>query len=387
MAACLKWGKVSEHKVGARSKRKKILVGVIGVLAVVVIAAIVFASNYLLEYAIGRSGDGGDRNVAETVVTENETESRIESNREAQDKASATFTSQVTPEVITLNAEDGVSLAGFVFKPEAAAAASSGGEDESASATTTSGEVASNAGESTSSTSSASTTSSENHRWALVIHGYRGSHESATALAMTQRYYDEGFNVLAPDLRASGESGGSYVGMGWLDRNDVLQWIDWIVSQDANAQIVVHGISMGAATTMMVSGEQTPSNVVAFVEDCGYTSVWDVFSSELSLRFGLPEFPLLYVASGLSSAKAGYSFQEASALEAVARCEKPMLFIHGTADDFIPYSMMGELYNAKAQGEKQQLVSEGAGHAEAMYEMPETYWETVFTFVNEYMGA
>ena len=95
-------------------------------------------------------------------------------------------------------------------------------------------------------------------------------------------------HAVAPDLRACGESEGDYVGMGWLDRKDVLQWIDYIIEQDPEAKIVVHGISMGAATTMMTAGESTPDNVKAFVEDCGYTSVWDIFSSELQLRFGLP---------------------------------------------------------------------------------------------------
>ena len=131
---------------------------------------------------------------------------------------------------------------------------------------------------------------------------------------MAAPYYEAGYQVIAPDLRACGESEGDYVGMGWLDRKDVLQWIDYIIEQDPEAKIVVHGISMGAATTMMTAGESTPDNVKAFVEDCGYTSVWDIFSSELQLRFGLPEFPILYTASGVARLRAGYSFTEASAL-------------------------------------------------------------------------
>lgn len=88
---------------------------------------------------------------------------------------------------------------------------------------------------------------------------------------------------------------------------------------------------MGAATTMMTAGEDTPDQVVAFIEDCGYTSVWDIFSSELKLRFGMPKFPLMYTANLFASTKAGYSFKEASALDQVKNCKKPMLFIHGTA--------------------------------------------------------
>ena len=88
-----------------------------------------------------------------------------------------------------------------------------------------------------------------------------------------------GHERIAPDLRACGDSEGNFVGMGWLDRKDVLRWIDYIIQRDPDAEIVIHGISMGAATTMMTAGEDTPDNVKAFVEDCGYTSVWDVFSS------------------------------------------------------------------------------------------------------------
>ena len=224
----------------------------------------------------------------------------------------------------------------------------------------------------------------DTHRWALVLHGYRGDYTGALQLAAP--YYEAGYQVIAPDLRACGESEGDYVGMGWLDREDILRWIDFILADDPQAKIVIHGISMGAVTTMMTAGESTPDNVKAFVEDCGYTSVWDIFSSELQLRFGLPEFPILYTASGVARLRAGYSFTEASALAQVARCEKPMLFIHGTADDFIPYEMMDTLYNAKPGDNKAELTAEGAGHGEAMYALGDSYWDTVFDFIAPYMA-
>ena len=228
-------------------------------------------------------------------------------------------------------------------------------------------------------------TNAGSHLWVIALHGYRGNHTGVTNLA--QHYYDAGYQVLAPDLRACGDSEGDYVGMGWLDRKDVLQWIDWVLAQDSEAEIVLHGVSMGAATTMMTAGEDTPEQVKVFVEDCGYTSVWDIFSSELKLRFGLPEFPILYTASATARAKAGYGFKEASALQQVQNCEKPILFIHGTADDFIPYEMMGTLYNAKPGTNKATLTAEGAGHGEAMDVLGDTYWNTVFDFEGQYMAG
>ncbi len=379
------------------SRAKKILIAVIAAVVVLLVAAVAFASSYLVNYAIGRAGDGGDRNVEEVVIETEGTEARIEAERTAQTRETAEFLNAVPGESVGITAADGVHLAGVVYEHDASDDASTATPSQAPSASSVSASTDSQATSDIydSSTidpalldeaSSSDATSSTDIRWAIVIHGYRSSHESDSVLDMAQHYYDAGFNVLTPDLRASGWSDGDYVGMGWLDRLDILDWVDWILAQDADAQIVIHGVSMGAATTMMVAGEETPDAVVAFVEDCGYTSVWDVFSSELSRRFGLPEFPLLYSASALSGVMAGYSFEEASALEAVARSEKPMLFIHGTADDFIPFDMMGQLYDAKATGDKEMLVSEGAGHGEAMYELGDAYWDTVLGFVNRYVG-
>ena len=103
------------------------------------------------------------------------------------------------------------------------------------------------------------------------------------------------------------------------------------------------------ATTMCVSGEQTPRYVKCFVEDCGYTSVWDEFSNEISARFSLPDFPLMYTASWVVKAKYGWGFNEASPLKQVAKCQKPMLFIHGDNDTFVPTWMVYPLYEAKPQ--------------------------------------
>lgn len=313
--------------------------------AVVVVLALVvgLGSNYLVEYAIGRSGDGGDRQVALEVEPGADTvQAVIAANKAAQEDRNQAFAAAHPGQRVGVTAADGLDLSGLYYQKDS-------------------------------------------HDWVIALHGYRGSCEDSLRLA--QPYYDAGFQVVMPDLRACGESEGRYVGMGWLDRKDVLAWIDWVVAQDPEARIVVHGISMGAAATMMTAGEPTPDNVRAFVEDCGYTSVWDVFSSELQLRFGLPEFPLLYTASALADAKAGYNFAEASALEQVRRCEKPMLFIHGTADDFIPYAMMDILYQAKPGTDKAALTAEGAGHGEAMYALGDTYWQTVLDFVRPYLAA
>ena len=226
-------------------------------------------------------------------------------------------------------------------------------------------------------------------RTAVIVHGYT---DNSIRMMMIGYLYSRqlGYNILLPDLHGHGLSGGAEAQMGWLDRLDVLRWMEEANHLfGGNTQMVVHGISMGAATTMMVSGEvergihQQPF-VKCFVEDCGYTSAWDEFKGELKNQFGLPAFPLLHVASTLCRWEYGWDFNEASALEQVRKCTRPMLFIHGNADTFVPTWMVHPLYEAKPQPKELWIVP-GAEHAVAYKENPEVYTERVRTFVNTYI--
>lgn len=223
-------------------------------------------------------------------------------------------------------------------------------------------------------------------RTAVVVHGY--TNNSIDMLHIARIYNKEmHYNVVLPDLHGHGLSQGDDIQMGWFDRMDVLKWIDLAPKMFSTVgdsmRLVVHGISMGAATTMCVSGEHTPDYVKCFVEDCGYTSAWDEFAHELRGRFSLPEFPLLYTASWLTQAKYGWSFKEASPLKQVAKCKKPMFFIHGDKDTFVPTWMVYPLYEAKPQP-KQLWIAPGSEHAFAYRDHREEYIKKVEAFVGKY---
>ena len=193
-----------------------------------------------------------------------------------------------------------------------------------------------------------------------------------------------GYNVMIPDLRGNGESEGDYIGMGWDDRNDIMNLIDYIIAEDSKAEIVLFGVSMGAATVMMVSGEELPSNVKAVVEDCGYTSAWDQFAYQLKVLFNLPEFPMMNIANIICKIRAGYFISDASAIKQVKKSVTPTLFIHGDSDSFVPFEMQEELYEA-CNAEKEKVVIEGAAHAKASSTNPELYWTSIVDFLEKYV--
>lgn len=218
---------------------------------------------------------------------------------------------------------------------------------------------------------------------AILVHGYT---DNAIRMFMLGHMYNHflNYNILLPDLRYSGLSEGDHLQMGWNDRKDVMQWME-IANElfGDSTQMVIHGISMGGATTMMISGEKLPFYVKAFVEDCGYTSVWDQFKKELKEQFHLPAFPLLYIADAICKCKYGWSFKEANALKQVEKCNLPMYFIHGGKDTYVPTFMGIEVFHAKPQPKRLWLEPE-ATHATSYQIDPKAYTNMVNNFLKEY---
>ncbi len=215
---------------------------------------------------------------------------------------------------------------------------------------------------------------------AIVVHGYTDNH--FVFLYLVRMYRDEfNYNVMVPDLVYHGYSEGDAAQMGWFDRYDVEKWSEVAHDIFKDDFQVVHGVSMGAATTMMMSGDPLPSYVKCFVEDCGYSSAWDQFAYNLKTSFHLPPFPILNSASIVCRNRYGWGFKEASSAKQVAKSTQPMLFIHGDADDFVPFEQLWTNFRAKKHGYKEYWVCEGAVHANSFAKDPETYKHKVSNFL------
>lgn len=223
-------------------------------------------------------------------------------------------------------------------------------------------------------------------RTALLVHGYT---DHPFGMLQYGWIYREklGCNLLLPTLRFHGGSGGDHIRMGWLDRLDLKQWIsqaDHLFGE--GQQLILHGLSMGAASVMMLAGEEDlPASVRCVVEDCGYTGVWEQFEKELKEDYHLPAFPILHTARLLTRWRYGWDFREASAVEAVRRSRVPMLFIHGGNDHYVPTRMVYPLYEAKQMGERAIWIAPDAGHADAFMDHPEEYTQQVVSFCEKYL--
>lgn len=219
------------------------------------------------------------------------------------------------------------------------------------------------------------------HRWAVIVHGHEGVRSDMASYA--HHYAGQGWNVLMPDLRCHGESEGKAITMGAKEKLDLLDWLELILQRDPQAQIVLHGLSMGAATCLMASGEVTPVGLKAIISDCAYSS-FPRQSYDMFRKGRLPAAPLLLTSCLATRLWAGFCPFQANAVAQVRRSVTPTLFIHGTEDHFVSPDMLATLCDACA-APKEWLLIPGAGHADALYRDPELYWSRVDDFLARHM--
>lgn len=222
-------------------------------------------------------------------------------------------------------------------------------------------------------------------KWLISVHGYRGSAVEQGLFA--EAFYNKGYNILLPDLEGHGHSEGKYIGMGYYDRLDMLKWINLIIEKNPNAQIVLHGVSMGASTILMTTGENLPSNVKAAISDCAYSNVEEEFLYLVDEYLDLPfKHFIMSAANAVSRKRLGVDFGQINVEKAVSNSTTPTLFIHGTEDRFVPFYMLDKLYNANNSIQKEKLIIEGAHHAMSATIEKELYFETVFNFIDNFVS-
>ncbi len=221
-----------------------------------------------------------------------------------------------------------------------------------------------------------------NGRLVIACHGAR-SHAFGEFCFTAPFLYENGYTLVLPEHRGCGRSDGKFMGYGTHESRDTLLWLDYAKSHFPGYDLFLLGVSMGAATVLMMSDKPACACVRGIIADCAYTSAWDEFSYHLKTSFHLPDFPLLHICNLYCRCIAHYSFRDASPINAVKNAVCPILFIHGKKDDFVPFYMERELYDA-CRAPKEILAVDGAVHARSFYTNPSLYGKTITDFMNRY---
>lgn len=215
----------------------------------------------------------------------------------------------------------------------------------------------------------------------LIFHGYSGNAERDLSGGV-ERCAALGRSCILIDQRGAGMSEGNVCSFGVNERRDCLSWIDFANRKFGKYRpLIIGGISMGAATVMMASGENLPENVVCVMADCGYSSQKDIICKVVR-EMKLP-VKIIYPFIKLGAKLYGhFDLEETTPVEAVSKSKTPIVFIHGDNDAFVPHSMSIECFNA-CNVSKKMVTVEGAGHGLAFPQNQQKYIESLREFQDE----
>ena len=217
----------------------------------------------------------------------------------------------------------------------------------------------------------------------ICCHGYKGN-AIRDFCGQWRLAKEAGHNLLLIDERCHGESQGHTITFGILEQKDVLGWIRWANDRFGRVPILLCGVSMGAATVLMVSGQKPPENVKAVLADCPFDAPSNIIRKVLGQDMGMP-VSLVYPLIKLGGILYGrFNLDADSPVAAVKRSQVPILLIHGDDDRFVPYDMSRNIHGSAPEKITFHTVP-GAGHALNYVTDPEGYANAFRAFLQKHL--
>lgn len=217
----------------------------------------------------------------------------------------------------------------------------------------------------------------EKHVTIVVTHGlFRSRYET---LERGVDFWKRGYSVLIYDLRRHGASQGEFCTLGYQERFDVEAATAFARSREPENRIVLFGVSMGAAATLLAASEE--SGIEAIIVDSSFLSLRHTVAHHLALA-RIPNFPFSSILVTLTTWRLGYAADDFDVLTAVRKIQCPILFIGSTGDIRMPVDTVLEpLFGAAVNPRKSKYIVPGATHGHAYAQDPAAYVDAITSFL------
>jgi pimeloyl-ACP methyl ester carboxylesterase len=202
----------------------------------------------------------------------------------------------------------------------------------------------------------------------VYLHGIADNRTSAAGLI--DRFTRIGFDVVAYDSRAHGESEGTVCTYGFFEKEDLRRVLDAMEP----GPFVLVGTSLGAAVALQAA--ELDGRVSAVVAAESFSDLRTVATERAPFFFNADAIARAFT---LAERQAGFSVDAVSPAAAAARITAPVLLIHGERDVDTPADHSRRVFAALA-GPKRLLIVPNAGHNGAL--TPDV-WDTV----EEWIGS
>jgi hypothetical protein len=222
----------------------------------------------------------------------------------------------------------------------------------------------------------------DSNKTVVLIHGLGG--DSVSVYPQAEMYLENGWNVIAIDQRASGDSKNKWVTFGYYEKLDVEAVVDYVKEELKQETIIVHGFSMGGATAGLYAGtEHANESVNAIVMDSSFESMKSMFLLVWEdAETGIPTDYAIGCGDIVLRLKYGFNFDDADVTKGLITCKVPILIIQSEQDKLVPDEMAVNMIDA-IQHNKKEIWRVDSKHIEGYIDYPVEYEGKVMSFLGE----
>jgi pimeloyl-ACP methyl ester carboxylesterase len=220
-------------------------------------------------------------------------------------------------------------------------------------------------------------------RCVLLLHGYGDAKVGAIAWAPT--WHALGYNILALDLRAHGQSEGRYCTAGYYERHDVSQVIDQLRAEQPTEtrELILFGVSLGAAVAAAVGAQR--DDLTAVILESPYPD-YELAAAAHARLLGAPGQWMQRWALRMAQRIARADFAQVRPADLIPKVRSPLMVIHGEADVFIDAAHAAIVESAVRSRGPELAPSvywnaENAHHIAALYQDPQGYQRRLEEFL------
>lgn len=205
----------------------------------------------------------------------------------------------------------------------------------------------------------------------VYLHGVGDNRGSSAGIA--EHFVPRGFDVVAYDSRAQGESEGAACTYGYYEKKDLSRVLDEIAGP---APVILLGTSLGAAIALQGAAEdKRVALVIAVATFSDLRTVASERAPFFASKANIEE------AFRLAEDSARFKVDEVSPVVAAGRIGVPVLLIHGEADKETPPSHSMRVYGALHDPKRMILVPH-AGHNDSLNE---STWSAIDRWIDEWI--
>lgn len=224
---------------------------------------------------------------------------------------------------------------------------------------------------------------SKNHQTLILVHGLGGNRYHNYHMA--EFFLEKGYNVISYDQRSSNENTAKHTTFGYLEKYDLIDWINYVEEKASGQEIGIWGASFGGATAGLALGYESIDEKVDFlILDCPVSSMkWMVEEEMRNMDIGIPVSYMTWSGNIMNKIKLGFTYQDADVANAMMEVKTPVLIINSKVDTLTPYFMGKDIYDAILGENKEMWTVDDSQHCEMWLDYNQQYRDKVEGFLSK----